>query len=93
MRRESSPLVTAARCVVVAAAVAVAGCGTEEMDANTSCREFLQASPEEQNAAIARVSDALGTKNGLTPLGRPNISYLCARDQDRTLGQAVRRTG
>jgi len=74
--------------------VAVAGCSaTDSMDANTACRDFLQAPLEDQNAAIAQVSDDLGTRNALTPLGRPNIDYLCSRDQDRTLGEVVERTG
>lgn len=64
-----------------------------EMNAETSCRDFLQAPLDEQNAAIARVADELGAKNALTPLGRPNIDYLCSRDQDRTLGDAVEGTG
>ena len=55
--------------------------------------EFLQAAPQDQNSAIARVADDLGTQNALTPLGRPNIDYQCSRDQDLTLGEAVRRTG
>jgi hypothetical protein len=70
------------------------GCGAgEEMNADTTCRDFLQASYEDQNAAIARVADELGTENSLTPLGRPNIDYLCTGDQDRTLGEAVKATG
>lgn len=63
------------------------------MNADTSCREFLQATPQDQNAAVARVADELGAKDALTPLGRPNIDYVCAGDQDRTLGEAVRLTG
>ncbi len=78
--------------VVVAVTVALSGCG-EEMNADTTCRDFLQASADEQNKAIAQVADELGTQNALTPLGRPNIDYLCSNDQDRTLGQAVKMTG
>lgn len=80
--------------LLLATAPALVGCSlTEEMNADTRCREFLQAPAEEQNAAVARVSDELGTRNGLTPLGRPNINYLCSRDQDRTLGEVVKATG
>lgn len=71
----------------------LAGCGGEQMDADTPCREFLQAPGNEQNAAIARVADELGARNALTPLGRPNIDYLCSQNQDLTLGEAVRLTG
>jgi len=79
-------------CVGLSGALAAA-CGVNEMGAETSCRDFLQAPADEQNAAIARVADEQGTNNALTPLGRPNIDYLCSGDQDRTLGDAVRLTG
>jgi len=71
----------------------IGACGAKDMNADTPCREFLQAAPEDQNAAIASVADELGTSNALTPLGRPNIDYQCSRNQDLTLGEAVRRTG
>lgn len=81
-------------CVLALAVLpVVTGCGTEDMNANTKCRDFLQATTDEQNAAIARVADSLGATDALTPLGRPNINYLCSQDQDRTLGDAVKGTG
>ncbi|HEX2419539.1 MAG TPA: hypothetical protein VHJ83_15675 [Micromonosporaceae bacterium] len=64
-----------------------------EMTASTSCREFLQQPRNVQDAAIARISDELGTREAMTPLGRPNIDYLCSQDQDLTLGEAIRMTG
>ncbi len=80
--------------LVLVGAVTVSGCSaTDSMNADTACRDFLQASIEDQNAAIAQVADELGTRSALTPLGRPNIDYLCSRDQDRTLGEAVEMTG
>jgi hypothetical protein len=68
-------------------------CQSDQMDAATPCRDFLQATRDDQDAAIARVADEFGTGNALTPLGRPNIDYVCSMDQDRTLGQAVQMTG
>lgn len=76
--------------------LAATGCGideSEEMNADTECREFLQAPRDEQDAAIARVSDDIDARNALTPLGRPNIDYLCSQDQDKTLGKVVEQTG
>lgn len=81
-------------CLAFVFAPALMGCAaTEQIGADTSCREFLQADSEEQNSALARVADEKGAKNTLTPLGRPNINYLCSRDQDRTVGEVVESTG
>lgn len=72
----------------------LAGCSaTDSMNADTACRDFLQATVQDQNAALAQVADELGARDALTPLGRPNIDYLCSRDQDRTLGEVVEMTG
>lgn len=71
----------------------LSGCRAAEMNADTPCREFLQAPLDEQNAAVARVADELGAEDAVTPLGRPNIDYLCSQNQDMTLGEAVRLTG
>jgi hypothetical protein len=81
-------------CISLVASPVMIGCASsEELSTGTSCRDFLQAPVAEQNAAIARVADELGTRNALTPLGRPNIDYLCSTDQDRTLGEVVEATG
>lgn len=82
-------------CLAAAGSV-MAGCSDvegEQIGSETSCREFLQEPRDVQNAAIARVSDELGAGGALTPLGRPNIDFLCANDQDRTLGDVVESTG
>lgn len=72
----------------------LSGCtGAAAMDADTSCRDFLQAAGDDQNSAIARIADDIGARNALTPLGRPNIDYLCSNNQDRTLGEVVKATG
>jgi hypothetical protein len=95
-RRTSNSPSMAGLAGVVVLALAAVGCGigeSNEMDADTECREFLQAAREEQDAAIARIADEIGARDALTPLGRPNIDYLCSRDQDRTLGEAVELTG
>lgn len=80
-------------CLLIGVALLTAGCTAEEMNADTACRDFLQAPIDEQNAAVARVADNLGADDAMTPLGRPNIDYICSQDQDRTLGEAVEATG
>jgi hypothetical protein len=86
------PVRTLVIAALVAAAVPMAGCG-KSLDANTSCASFLKASPKDQDAAVSKVAAQLHAGESLTPLGRPNISYICANEPDKTLGDAVRITG
>lgn len=79
--------------LVAVVAWGLAACGADPMSADTSCRQFLQAPADERDAAVARVSDEVGAQMAVTPLGRPNIEFLCSQDQDGTLGDAVRNTG
>lgn len=81
------------RVAMLLSVLCLGGCGAGQMNADTTCREFLQAPLDEQNAAVARVADEVGAQDAVTPLGRPNVDYLCAQDQDMTLGEAVRQTG
>lgn len=81
---------------VVLITVVIAGLITscaQELNATTSCRDFLQASSDEQSAAVARVADELSVQDAVGPLGQANITYLCGNDGDMTLGQAVEATG
>jgi hypothetical protein len=78
--------------LVAAAAVPIAGCGTQ-LDAKTDCTSFLKATQTAQDAAVSSVAADLHAGNAVTPLGRPNINYICANHPDMTLGDAVRATG
>lgn len=97
-RRLSRQLLTDPRRPAVAAALIsltllAGGCGGASLDAASSCKEFMNASPEEQNSAVSRVASEYGAGNAVTPLGRPNINYLCAKFPEWTLGEVVQRTG
>lgn len=63
------------------------------MDAQTTCRDFMQAAPADQDAAVDQVASEAGAANAVTPLGRPNVDYLCTQDPEMTLGEAVELTG
>lgn len=67
------------------------GCGGSRLDANSSCRDYLQASADEKSAAIARAADELETS--ISVLSAPNIDNNCGIDQDQTLGAVVERFG
>jgi hypothetical protein len=49
-------------------------------------KKYVNASQEKQQAATARLAQELHAPKLNTPLGRPNVDYICAADPDRTLG-------
>lgn len=84
------PAVLSATAILAAAAT---GCSTASLDADSSCKDFLKAPIEDQNEAVSSIAADTGAANAVTPLGRPNINYICANSPDKTLGYAVERTG
>jgi peptidyl-prolyl cis-trans isomerase B (cyclophilin B) len=78
--------------LLLAASSLLSGCGTT-LDASTSCRDFLHAPSQDQDAAVSKVASDLRVGSALTPLGRPNIDYLCANNPEMSLGAAVKSTG
>jgi hypothetical protein len=80
-------------CAAAAATVALAGCASTSMSANTSCSDFLHATQAAQDVAVSSIASDLHAANAVTPLGRPNINYICASSPETTLGEAIRQTG
>lgn len=70
----------------------VASCGGA-LDANSTWRDFMAASSADRDEAVTQVALALHAPESVTPLGRPNIDYLCAGSPNQTLGWAVKITG
>jgi hypothetical protein len=68
------------------------GCG-KELTASSTCSDFLSTSPQDQDAAVRKVAARYHAGNALTPVGRPNIDYLCGNHPKMTLGTAIRDTG
>jgi hypothetical protein len=87
VRRVVVGLATAGFCSIL-----LAGCGNH-LTASSSCKDFNNASPQDQEAAVNKIAGQLQAGNAVTPLGRPNVSYLCANSPTMTLGEAIRRTG
>ena len=78
-----------ALALAVAVITALAGCGSSELSAKSSCKDYVNASADEQRAAIGRLAQELHAPKVNTPLGRPNVDYLCAADGSRTLGSVI----
>ena len=94
-RKGKSKCLVAASFCLLAAVITLAGCGGGggRLDARSSCRDFMDASSEDQDRAVSRLAVEFRAPDAVTPLGRPNVDYLCAANPDRTLGDAVRATG
>jgi hypothetical protein len=51
----------------------------------------MGASPEEQAEAISQLSSEFETPSLATPLGSPNVSYVCSSQPDTSLGEYFER--
>lgn len=68
------------------------GCG-QTLTAESPCSEYSTSNRDDQNAAVSKIAAELKAPNAVTPLGRPNIDYLCTNNQSMTLGEAIAKTG
>jgi hypothetical protein len=64
------------------------GC-SHSLTAQSSCKDFLNASQSDQIQAIDKIAAQEDAPDATTPLGMPNISYLCAGSPNQTLGWAI----
>ena len=77
----------------IASLVLTTACSSgASLSADSTCRDFMEASPEDQTAAVNVIATDLGAASATTPLGRPNVNYLCAQAPTRTLGWAIDET-
>lgn len=88
-RRTTAVLAT---CLVLATPV-VSGCGGPSLSASSSCQDFLNAAPQDQDTAVSKLAGDLHAPDAVTPLGRPNVNYMCANEPNMTLGDAISKTG
>jgi hypothetical protein len=73
-------------------AASLSGC-SGSLTANSSCQDFLNASQSDQVQAIDQLAAQEDAPDATTPLGMPNVSYLCTEVPSNTLGWAIRETG
>lgn len=62
----------------------VAGCGGG-LSAGSTCKDFSEASFEEQHDVIDSLSSKYDTPDYTSPLGEPEVGYYCAGSPDTTL--------
>jgi hypothetical protein len=72
-------------CVVVGTTLVVSGCGGGGLSAGSTCKDFSEASFEEQTQVISSLSSKYDTPDYTTPLGEPEVGFYCASSPDTTL--------
>lgn len=72
--------------------VPLVGCG-QTLTAESPCSDYSTFNRDDQDAAVSKIAAELQAPNAVTPLGRPNIDYLCTNNQSMTLGEAIAKTG
>jgi hypothetical protein len=71
--------------LLAALTVLVVGCGSSSLAAGSTCEDFMSASPEEQAEVISKLSSDFDTPETATPLGSPNVAYVCSSEPEMTL--------
>ncbi|MGH3199339.1 MAG: hypothetical protein ACRDNT_26220 [Streptosporangiaceae bacterium] len=71
--------------------IGLAGC-SGSLTAQSSCKDFLNASQSDQIQAIDKIAGQENAPDATTPLGMPNVSYLCAGSPSQTLGWAIEQS-
>jgi hypothetical protein len=77
--------------VVGIASALGAGCGGGGLSASSTCKDFSEASLEEQHDVISSLSSKFDTPDYTTPLGEPEVGYYCANSPDTTLEEFFER--
>ena len=70
--------------VGAAAAIALSGCGGG-LDGSSTCSDYLGASYDEQHQVVSELAGKYHQPDYATPLGFPNVAYVCAQNPDLTL--------
>lgn len=76
----------------VAMAIMFMGCGGGGLSASSSCEDFLSASPEDQEQTISKLSSQFETPELTTPLGEPNVAYVCSSSPEMSLEEVFQRS-
>lgn len=85
----SNARITASLCVAALAFTVLGGCTSRTVTQDTPCSEFMKLSESQRNDAVIRIASELGNPDVTTPLGRPNVEYVCAQAPKMTLGRVI----
>jgi hypothetical protein len=69
----------------------LSGCMGQGLSADSSCKDYLHASQQDQMQAVDDLVAKLHADPALTtPLGFPEVAYQCSGDSDQTLGDVIK---
>jgi hypothetical protein len=68
------------------ASLALSACGGSGLSASSTCRDFLNASPSDQQSIIDQLASQYDKPDYTTPLGMPEVPYFCTASPSVTLG-------
>lgn len=74
---------------IAAIGLFVSGCGGE-LTADSTCRDYAEATPDERDIAVTKLAQDLNAPKA-AGLGRPNIDNACVRSPNSTLGTVISR--
>lgn len=76
---------------IALALVALSACSSAGalVSANTLCSDFMKLSANERDDAVNRLAVELNNPDVVTPVGRPNVEYMCAQTPSMTIGQVI----
>lgn len=85
----------AARAVLVAvlslSLFGFTSCGADHLSGSSTCKDFMNASADEQNRVIDSLAQKYNKPDLTTPLGRPEVPYECSGNPSETLDQLFSR--
>lgn len=81
------PKVAAIPVLVACLGFLVSSCGTGSLSGASTCRDFLQASPADQQQITTQLAGQYKKPAYATPVGEPEVPYYCAANPNVTLDQ------
>ena len=70
---------------IALAALTLTACGSS-LSASSTCQDFLNASPQDQQSAVDKLAAQYDEPDYATPLGEPEVPYYCSSNPSVTLG-------
>ncbi len=70
----------------VTAALWLAGCGSTEITASTSCDDYLQQPGDKRHDAAVRLSSEAGVDDAGNPMWGLSLDYSCGSKPKQTIG-------
>lgn len=74
--------------LTLATAVALTGCGSQKLTADSTCQDYLQRPGQERSDTAIRLSSELRATDAGNPMWAMNLDYNCGQSPNSTLRSA-----